>query len=67
MSGENGKFHIRIEGYPETDELIKRLIHQSETRGIKITTAARMFLKLGLDAFDRDTAALAAKRAKAKP
>lgn len=47
---QDSKTQIRIEGHPETDELIRRVLQYSEKIGLKPTTAARMLIKEALDA-----------------
>ena len=67
----DAKTQIRIEGHPETDDLIRRVLAQAEKRGIPPTTEARILIREALDL--RETlairAAMSAKeyRQKGKP
>lgn len=57
------KTHIRIEGFAESDELIKRLCDHAKSAGLRPTTMARMFMRQGMDQYERDEVELSARRA----
>ena len=42
---------VKIEGYPENDELLKRLAEFAKRRGLKLATAARLLM---MDALHQD-------------
>lgn len=46
----DAKTQIRIEGWPESDQLIRELLEFSAKMGLKPTTAARSLIRRGLDA-----------------
>ena len=46
---QDAKTQIRIEGHPESDELISAVLKLSERMGIKPTTTARILIKEALD------------------
>ena len=43
------KTQIRIEGFPETDAIIRGVLKYADKKGIRPTTAARMLLKEALE------------------
>jgi len=47
---QDRKIQIRIEGHPETDDLIRRITEHAIRRGIPPTTEARILIREALDA-----------------
>lgn len=50
MTAEPGKVEIRITGFPENDDLVRRVEAYAKKKGLRMATAARMLLKAALDA-----------------